>query len=99
MLRAVVPGCGASAARPPQNGLPDRRAQRPDPEHRLFHGLPAAVLYNLDQIQNLITTFGVSNPVALAASMVGLQGLIETAVCGAVATAVTVPLRKILKTR
>ena len=62
-----------------------------------FMGCLLLFFYNMEQIQNLITTFGVSNPVALAASMVGLQGLIETAVCGAVATAVTVPLRKILK--
>ena len=47
-----------------------------------FMGCLLLFFYNLDQIQNLITTFGVSNPVALAASMVGLQGLIETAVCG-----------------
>lgn len=64
-----------------------------------FMGCLLLFFYNMEQIQNLITTFGVSNPVALAASMVGLQGLIETTVCGAVATAVTVPLRKILKTR
>lgn len=62
-----------------------------------FMGCLLLFFYNMEQIQNLITTFGVSNPVALAASMVGLQGLIETTVCGAVATAVTVPLRKILK--
>lgn len=62
-----------------------------------FMGCLLLFFYNMEQIQNLIATFGVSNPVALAASMVGLQGLIETVVCGAVATAVTVPLRKILK--
>ena len=40
---------------------------------------------------------GTTNPLALAAAMVGLQGLVETVACTAVATAVTVPLRKLLQ--
>ena len=62
-----------------------------------FMGCLLLFFYNMEQIQNMIATFGVTNPVALAVSMVGLQGLLETVICGAAATAVTVPLRKIMK--
>lgn len=53
--------------------------------------------YGMEQIQNLIVTLGVSNPLALAVSMVGLQGLAEAVACGIIATAVTLPVRKFLK--
>ncbi len=53
--------------------------------------------YQMEQIQNMIETFGVSNPLSLAFAMIGLQGLIEAVVCGVVASAVTVPVRKFLK--
>lgn len=63
----------------------------------LFMSCLLGFFYGMEQIQNLIDTFGVTNPLALAAAMVGLQGLIETVACTAVATAVTVPLRKLLQ--
>ena len=64
-----------------------------------FMGCLLLFFYNMEQIQNMIAAFSVPNPLLLAVSMVGLQGVIEAAVCGVAATAVTVPLRKILKAR
>lgn len=64
-----------------------------------FMGCLLLFFYNMEQIQNMIAAFSVPNLLLLAVSMVGLQGVIEAAVCGVAATAVTVPLRKILKAR
>lgn len=53
--------------------------------------------FNTDYVQGLCANYGVANPFALIAAMVGVQGLIELVVCGIIASAVCVPLAKYLR--
>ena len=50
----------------------------------LFMGYICLVFYHTDYVQNLVNTFGVSNPLAFVVALVGLQGLIEAVAVGVV---------------
>ncbi len=61
-----------------------------------FMGFIMLFYFNSDYVQGLCTNYGVTNPIALIVAMVGIQGLIELVICGAVASAVCIPLAKYL---
>ena len=62
-----------------------------------YMGFMMLFFYHTDYIQSLAAGKGVANPFALVVAMVGVQGCVEAVVCCLVASAVTIPLRKILK--
>lgn len=62
-----------------------------------YMGLLVVIFYGNDYVQNRVSTLGAVNPVHFILLMVGFQAVIEAVVCCAVAAAVTVPLKKILK--
>ena len=45
-------------------------------------------------IQNLCAQYHVANPAALAIALVGVQGLVELVCCGAMATAICIPVSR-----
>ncbi|MGN0984642.1 MAG: ECF transporter S component [Gemmiger sp.] len=64
-----------------------------------FMGFLVLLFYNSDYVQGQVAKLGVSNPLAFIVALVGVQALVEWVSCCVVATAVTVPLRRFLKTR
>ena len=49
-----------------------------------FMGYICLAFYNTEYVQGLVSTHGVSNPLALVVALVGVQGLLEAVVCCAV---------------
>lgn len=62
-----------------------------------FMGLVMLFYYNTDYIQGFCATYGVGNPIALVLAMVGVQGVVELVVCGAVSTVIGTAVRRFLK--
>ena len=63
----------------------------------LFMSALLLIFYDTEYMQNLAASLGVLNPLALAAVLVGVQGLIEAGVCFLVASAVSRALAAALK--
>lgn len=63
----------------------------------LFMGTLLVLFSKTDYIQGLMNTFGVSNPLAFAVALVGVQGLIEAGVCGVLSGIISTALFKALK--
>ena len=61
-----------------------------------FMGFLVLLFYQTEYVQSLVASLGAVNPFVFVVMLVGLQGLIEAAVCCVVATAVTVPLLTVL---
>ncbi len=61
-----------------------------------FMGLLMLFFCHSEYIQGLTETLGISNPILLAAAMVGTQAIIEAVTCGVIATAVSKVLQKAL---
>lgn len=59
-----------------------------------FMGFIVAVFYNTGYIQNLTDNLGVNNPISFVIALVGLQGLVEAAVCCILGTVITKALVK-----
>lgn len=59
-----------------------------------FMGSMMLFYFKTDYVQRLCAQYSVANPVALGAALVGVQGLVELAFCGAIASAVSIPLAK-----
>lgn len=59
-----------------------------------FMGFMQIFYYHTDYMQEMCVSHGVANPIALILAMVGVQGCIELVVCGTVACAVCIPLKK-----
>ncbi len=55
----------------------------------LFMSALLLIFYDTEYMQNLARSLGVLNPLALAAVLVGVQGLVEAGVCFLVASAVS----------
>ena len=53
-----------------------------------FMGYICLIFYRTDFVQNLVTKLGAANPVMFVLLLVGMQGLVEAVVCGAVGTVV-----------
>lgn len=47
-----------------------------------FMGYICLAFYNCDYVQNLAATLGAANPIMFVVLLVGVQGLVEAAVCG-----------------
>ena len=62
-----------------------------------FMGFLVLFFYNCDYVQNLAQTLGATNAFMFIVLLVGVQAVIEWLICGVVASAVTVPVRKYLK--
>ena len=62
-----------------------------------FMGFLVLFFYNCDYVQNLAQTLGATNAFVFIVLLVGVQAVIEWLICGVVASAVTVPVRKYLK--
>ena len=62
-----------------------------------FMGFLVLFFYNCDYVQNLAQTLGATNSFMFIVLLVGVQAVIEWLICGVVASAVTVPVRKYLK--
>lgn len=56
------------------------------------------IFYHTDYIQGMVAALGVTNPFMFVVAFVGVQGLIEAAVCFVIATAVSRALSAALKT-
>lgn len=54
-----------------------------------FMGFIMLFYYNTDYIQGFCASYNVTNPFALVLAMVGVQGVIELVVCGAMAAAIS----------
>ena len=63
----------------------------------LFMGTVITLFYKTDYIQTLVTTLGVTDPLTFVAALVGIQGIIEAAVCGVLAGTVSLTLAKVFK--
>ena len=63
----------------------------------LFMGTVVVLFYQTDYIQNLVTSFGVNNPLTFVIALVGFQGVIEALVCGIVSGTISLTLSKALK--
>ena len=61
-----------------------------------FMGYICLVFYKTEYIQNLVAKLGAANPVMFVILLVGVQGLIEAVVCGAVGTVVGKTLSHVL---
>lgn len=55
----------------------------------LFMGCIVLFFYNIEYVQNLVTSLGADNPIMFIILLVGIQGVVEVAVCGVVSTAVS----------
>lgn len=53
--------------------------------------------YRTDYVQGFCQHYGVANPVSLILAMVGVQGLIELAVCGVLASVIGMAVAKAMK--
>ena len=62
-----------------------------------FMGFLVLFFYNCDYVQNVAQTLDATNVFMFIVYLVGLQAVIEWLICGVVASAVTVPVRKYLK--
>ncbi|MDD4849585.1 MAG: ECF transporter S component [Gemmiger sp.] len=62
----------------------------------LFMGCLVLLFYRTPYVQNLAAGLGSTNPFTFVVVLVGVQGLVEAVSCCAIATAVTLPLLKIL---
>ena len=62
-----------------------------------FMGFLVLFFYNCDYVQNLAQTLGATNAFMFIVLLVGVQAVIEWLICGVVASAVTLPVRKYLK--
>lgn len=62
-----------------------------------FMGFLVLFFYNCDYVQNLAQILGATNAFMFIVLLVGVQAVIEWLICGVVASAVTVPVRKYLK--
>lgn len=60
-----------------------------------FMGFLVLFFYNCDYVQTLVASLGVTNPFTFIIALVGVQGVIEAVLCCIVASAVSIPLRKI----
>lgn len=63
----------------------------------LFMGTLIVIFYQTDYIQSLVSSLGVSNPLAFVIALVGVQGVIEAAVCGILSGTISLTLSKALK--
>lgn len=63
----------------------------------LFMGTVITLFYQTDYIQTLVTTLGATNPLAFVVALVGIQGVIEAALCGVLAGTVAMTLAKVFK--
>ena len=63
----------------------------------LFMGFIMLFYWNSEYIQEKCTALGVMNPFSLVIAMVGVQGLIELAVCGVLASVVSIAVANFLK--
>ena len=63
----------------------------------LFMGTIILMFYQTDYIQSLVSSLGVSNPLAFVIALVGIQGVIEAAVCGVLSGTVAMALSRALK--
>ena len=62
-----------------------------------FMGFLELFFYNCDYVQNVAQTLDATNVFMFIVYLVGVQAVIEWLICGVVASAVTVPVRKYLK--
>ncbi len=62
-----------------------------------FMGFMQLFYYHTDYMQEMCVSHGVTNPITLILAMVGIQGVIELVVCGTVACAVCIPLKKYIR--
>lgn len=62
-----------------------------------FMGFLVLFFYNCDYVQNLAQTLHATNAFMFIVALVGVQAVIEWLICGVVASAVTLPVRKYLK--
>ena len=62
-----------------------------------FMGFLVLFFYNCDYVQNVAQTLDATNVFMFIVYLVGVQAVIEWLICGVVASAVTVPVRKDLK--
>lgn len=62
-----------------------------------FMGFLVLFFYNCDYVQNQAQTLGATNAFMFIVLLVGVQAVIEWLICGVVASAVTLPVRKYLK--
>ena len=60
----------------------------------LFMGTIIGMFYQTDYIQSLVSSLGVSNPLTFVVALVGVQGVIEAAVCGVLSGIVAFALSK-----
>ena len=63
----------------------------------LFMGTFVALFYQTEYVQSLVTSLGVTNPLAFIIALVGIQGLIEAILCGVLSGTVSLTLAKVLK--
>ena len=64
-----------------------------------FMGFLMLLFYRSETVQNLCAKFGTANPLTLILLMVGVQGLIEFAVCGVLGSVISLAVAKALKLR
>ena len=63
----------------------------------LFMGTVVALFYQTDYIQTLVNSLGAKNPLGFIVALVGLQGVIEAALCGVLSGTVALTLAKVFK--
>lgn len=63
----------------------------------LYMGFIVALFYGSEYVQNIVAQRALAGPMAFIISMVGVQAVVEWGVGCAVAAAVTIPLRKVVK--
>ena len=63
----------------------------------LFMGTVITLFYQTDYIQTLVNSLGAKNPLAFVVLLVGIQGVIEAALCGVLSGTVALTLAKVLK--
>lgn len=63
----------------------------------LFMGTVITLFYHTEYIRKLVASLGVNNPLAFVIALVGIQGVIEAAVCGILSGTISMTLAKALK--
>ena len=63
----------------------------------LFMGALVAFFYDMPAVQEKVVELGAANPLIYVVLSVGVQGALEAVICCVVGTAVTVPLKRLLK--
>ena len=63
----------------------------------LFMGTVITLFYHTEYIRKLVASLGVDNPLAFVVALVGIQGVIEAAVCGVLSGTISMTLAKVLK--